>query len=208
MTNTPFPTLTNTPTPTPTPTLWLSSPVRTNGNLPDWIQYYGYTEFAAGYSYGTKDKVHGGMDLGRYYSRFEEYNPSVERSGVPVYAATNGNVVGVELYKGLGRVKISLPDGSTGFYDHLDPEHIMVRLGDPVSNDTTIGYLEVTEKHLHLERRPGNGVTVTNPLPFFEPTVRNSFLNWPKNERTRYNLEYEWQGGIWVNPLIQPDTSY
>lgn len=219
---TPSPTPSPTPTPTPAPTLWASSPVRTNGKLPDWIQWYGYTEYAKTYSYGNKDKIHGGMDFGRRADLFEEYDPSKDGSGVKVYAATmtTVNVLEKTLYRGLGRIKISLSDGSTGFYDHLDPDYMLVEPGDSVSNDTPIGYLEETERHVHLERRPYNDGYITNPLPFFESTIRNSFVNWNSeiedSVRTRYDDKYKWPldpgAGVprqnWKDPLIQPETSY
>ncbi len=149
------------------------------------------------------------VSLGRWFSEFEEYDPAIEGSGVPVYAAATGTVLETGPDgSGLGRVKIKLQDGSTGFYDHLDPEHILVETGDSVLNDTKIGYLEDDKKHLHLERRPGNGVIVTNPLPFFKPIIRNTFVNWNGGKNTSYDDEYEWQGDIWTDPLIQPSTGY
>ena len=136
------------------------------------------------------------------------YDPDEANSGIPVYAATNGSVrnAGNDA-SGHGRVEITLNDGSIGYYDHLDKTYLKVNSGDPVQDDTVIGYLEDNERHLHLERRLLDN-TVTNPLPYFSSDLRNTIINWPSTAGTRYDQSYEWKGGIWTNPLNQPDTSY
>jgi murein DD-endopeptidase MepM/ murein hydrolase activator NlpD len=205
-TATPMATSTATSRPRPTPTLpppiWHSFPVRTGQNAqPDWIQWYGYTEFAATHVYGSNAiRIHAGLDFGVYHNRFEPFNAE-SGTGIPVYAAAFGTVIQVGTDAGgLGRVEISFGGGLVGFYDHLERSNFPVTSG-PVTPDTIIGYLEVTQKHLHLELR--EGVTVLNPLPYFADGPRNIMLNWNSTNLTRYQSDWRW-----FNPLEQPSTTY
>jgi RHS repeat-associated protein len=195
-------TIVSRPTPVLPSPIWHSFPVRTGQNAqPDWIQWYGFTEYAATRVYGSNAiRIHAGLDFGVYSNRFEPFNAE-SGTGIPVYAAAFGTVIRVGADAGgLGRVEISFGGALVGYYDHLERGNFPVTSG-PVTPDTIIGYLEVTQKHLHLELR--EGVTVLNPLPYFAAGPRNIMLNWNSTNLTRYQSDWRW-----FNPLEQPPTTY
>jgi murein DD-endopeptidase MepM/ murein hydrolase activator NlpD len=182
--------------------IWSASPVRSSGVYPDWVQWYGRTKFAEdnGY-YASSGGYHAGLDLGA--SSVIPHDGGL--SGTPVYAGTNGIVLDSKTLdtKGLGQVKISLSDGTTAWYQHLDSNSIKVSNTDPVGPDTIIGYLETKEHHLHLEKRTSI-ISVENPLPYFEAGLRNTLI---QNHDGQYD-QTTYIVGYPNDPLGQPNLTF
>jgi murein DD-endopeptidase MepM/ murein hydrolase activator NlpD len=182
--------------------IWSASPIRTSGVYPDWVQWYGRTKFAQdNHYYGSSDGYHPGLDLGA--SSVIPHDGGA--SGTPVYAGLNGIVLDSKTLdtEGFGQVKISLSDGTTAWYQHLDPSSIKVSNPNPVGPDTIIGYLETTQRHVHLEKRTSI-ISVENPLPYFEPGLRNILI---QNHHGQYD-QTTYVAGYPNHPLGQPALTF
>jgi transposase-like protein len=125
--------------------IWRNLPID-----PEWVQYFGYTLFGQGTYEKTQDQ-HTGIDLGKNRSSF---NPGAEAQ-FEVRAQCTGRVIHVggsqEAYKP-GHVRVAA-DGHPYIliFGHL--VGITLKVGDQVGIETTIGYLDKNEIHLHLEVR-------------------------------------------------------
>jgi RHS repeat-associated protein len=167
----------------PPTTIWERSPVED----PDWVQFYGFTKFSEKNPYNTNGGQHSGLDYGKYAQLFGgtwnnkteqwdfdgTYGTTEEHPLIPVYAGchctVNSTSIG-SLYAP-GRVNLTHEDYPDFLlmYGHL--QDIQVASG-PVTPDTIIGYLDTTERHLHLEIRRISDNHFVNPFPYLSQSLQ------------------------------------
>jgi murein DD-endopeptidase MepM/ murein hydrolase activator NlpD len=163
-------------------------------NVIQWVQYYGNTTFA--YENGKANAydsysqgLHGGIDLGG-------------ASGKAVYCGIRADLnpvctyVGNQRAFGPNRVDITVGEYLV-IYGHLATPDFGL-LGKSVTPDTVLGYIDSTQRHVHIEIRKGG--KILNPLNFMPESLRATFIG-------RYSPSGVFQpnGGVWETPLGQPD---
>ncbi len=181
-----------------TPDIWLSSPV----DNPDWVQFYGHTEYTTRRLYNTNEGQHPGLDYGIYAQSFGgTYNNKTNQwefdgtygstGGIPVYAGCYCTVESIttESYAP-GRVNLTheaLPDSQL-IYGHL--QDIQVSAYVEVTPDTIIGYLDTSERHVHIEIRNSDNEFV-NPYPYLSKELQVDFASFQgDSSNTTYRSNY------------------
>lgn len=166
----------------PTP-FWERSPV----DDPNWVQFYGFTNFSKENPYNTNGSQHSGLDYGKYAQFFGgtwnnktkqwdfdgTYGATEEHRLIPVYAGCYCTVDSTSTGSPYapGRVNLTheeYPDFLL-IYGHL--QDIQVTSGS-VTPDTIIGYLDTTERHLHLEIRRISDNHFVNPFPYLSQSLQ------------------------------------
>lgn len=183
---------------------------------PDWVQYYGHTEYSEGNYNSTNAGQHPGLDYGRFAedfggawnSRTKTYDfdgtyGTSERPLISVYAGCYCNVHSTSTSSyAPGRVDLTV-EGYPDFlliYGHLQDIQVM---SGAVTPDTTIGYLDVTERHVHLEIRRRSDNYFVNPFPYLSLDLQAQLLAFQGNTSgTRYQI------GFPSNPGRQPNGFY
>ncbi len=116
---------------------------------PDWVQYFGYTLFGEG-TYRKTGGLHSGVDLGVYANRFKD-------GEFRVCAGCRGKILSIEKGGSYSPAYVNvIADGYPTLrliYGHLNLDGVALDPGQVVEPDTTLGYLDVTEYHVHLEIR-------------------------------------------------------
>jgi RHS repeat-associated protein len=201
------------PSPLPPPPIWERSPL----DNPDWVQYYGFTEYSEDRAYNTNAGQHSGLDYGRFGQAFGgtwnvktqqwEFDGTYgtpERPLIPVYAGCDCEVHSTSTGSSYAPGRINLTqDEYPGFlliYGHL--QDIQVTSGS-VAPDTIIGYLETTERHLHLEIRRESDNYFVNPFNYLSVQLQVEMLSfWEDSSGTTYQPDHS------TDPARQPPGYY
>lgn len=130
-----------------------------------WVQYYGNTSFA--YANGKRNSydkfaqgLHSGLDFGH-------------SGGAPIFAGVNGVFLGKGSKYGPNRVDVKVGDYRI-IYGHIGkPATLALRA--PVTPDSVMGIVEVTQVHLHLEVRYKE-LYIVNPLLLMPQELVNQFV--------------------------------
>ncbi len=181
--------LPNQPLPPPTP-IW-TGPFLDDT---DWVQPPGRTTYGA-VRYDKTDGVHTGMDWGKYRESFTDdpFQFGV-RAGCECIVEEITQVRPGEPY---GPWRVDLVSVNTEYadftliYGHL--AEVQVSVNQRVSLDTIIGYLETTERHVHIEIRRDSDNAFVNPWPYLAPNLKSQM-------RSLINEDTFLSGGILGDP--------
>jgi len=158
------------PPPPPTP-IW-TGPILGDG--PDWVQPPGQTTRGAE-KYPKTSGIHTGMDWGKFYNAFNgdpfQYTvlAGCECVVQAVFAPDPGDP-----YRPWRVDLASTADEYSDFiliYGHL--AEVQVSVGQTVTPDTVIGYLEATEYHVHIEIRRESDNAYVNPWPYLSSILKS-----------------------------------
>jgi hypothetical protein len=208
------------------PPIWVRSFI----DDPDWVKYYGHTN-GSGYS-STNAGQHPGLDYGKdaktsfgatsWNDITEQWNfdgtyDTPARPRIPVYASCYCTVhsTGEGSPYAPGRVYLTHEDHPDFLLinGHLMPNkydgavvietNILVSAGEKVTPNTIIGYLEETERHVHVEIRRISDNHFENPFPYLSSALQVQLLAF---QGAGPNTTY--QPGYPSDPANQPDGYY
>ena len=140
----------------------------------DWVQPPGYTERGVRL-YQNTSGIHTGMDWGKFSESFTE-----DPIQFAVHAGCECIVQSItppstEHPYDPWRVDLaSTADKYADFlliYGHL--AEIQVSVSQTIKPDTIVGYLEPTERHVHVEIRRRSDNAYVNPWPYLAPNLQN-----------------------------------
>jgi hypothetical protein len=159
-----------------------------------WVQYYGNTGFA--FRNGKRNSydkfaqgLHSGLDFGH-------------SGGAPIFAGVNGLFLGRGQKYGPNRVDVKVGDYRI-IYGHIGkPATLALRA--PVTPDSVMGIVEVTQVHLHLEVRYKE-LYIINPLILMPQELVNQYAGkFPPNQNTfvKTGSWTRWQS-MYEQPIIR-----
>jgi murein DD-endopeptidase MepM/ murein hydrolase activator NlpD len=171
-------------------------------NQIQWVQYFGNTIFAYNLRhdrdpgrqtwYNYSQGLHGGFDFGN----------SAKDAGVPVLAGLNGTIDAVNLNSKFypPNYVIAKSGEFIVIYGHLGRVPPL-NVGGSVTPETPVGFIESTQKHLHLEIRYRNRYIV-NPLLFMAATQTDPLIQRFDKFISHFYLDAQWTK--WQTPYDQP----